>query len=153
MIRMLTEGDVGSRRFRELAAACYRESGIPSEFDPDVFVDSWLRYMRAGFVVAYGWFPTGYGGLLRGGIGGLVHPCLMSREVLGQEVFWYVEPEQRRAREAAMLLPAFEDGMREAGATVISLPVRKSMSANLPRRLERRGYSERERTFSLKLAS
>jgi len=94
------------------------------------------------------------GGRAIGMVGFMAFPFYFNFAVtVAQEVFWWVEPDQRFG-VGAQLLDAFETAGRQRGASVfIVSAVARLRSATLERFYQRRGYAPAENTFIKRFAA
>lgn len=91
-------------------------------------------------------------GVIRGMAGGLVHPLYFNHaHRTGQELFWWLSPDERDGAGAA-LLTALEDAARAAGAqswAMIALDMLRPEAIGAV--YARRGYRPSERTYIKRL--
>lgn len=80
-----------------------------------------------------------------GTISGYVSPIWFSNDIMGQEVFWYVDPEYR-GKVGTKLLNALEFNLKEKGATIINM-VHLCNGMDLTRFFYKKGYRKSEEAF------
>lgn len=87
-------------------------------------------------------------GVIRGMAGGLIHPLYFNHaHRSGQELFWWVEPDDRGGA-GAMLLDALEQRARDKGAQSWGMiALAKVRPEAVGRAYERRGYRASEHTY------
>lgn len=77
----------------------------------------------------------------------VVHPHLFNPElVVLTELLWWVAPEYRATRAAALLLHAFEETAKRIGADWVVMSLEAKSPLN-PDALEKRGYRLQERSY------
>lgn len=150
MIRDANEDDIPalldmSRRFFEI-------SGYASliRFDPPSMEETLRGLLADGrgiLMVA----ETGRG--VAGMAGGMVYPLYFSRShMTGQELFWWIDPENRGGGLGPRLLEQMEQSAREKGACSF---VMGALAAQRPERTgayyRRRGYAPMEHLYTREL--
>jgi GNAT superfamily N-acetyltransferase len=81
-------------------------------------------------------------GRVVGGIGGMIHPDLLTGRLCAVELFWYVKREHRRGLWPVRLLKGFEVWARRRGcATVAMIYMQASMPERMKGFYEQAGYS------------
>lgn len=88
-----------------IAKAFCESSGLGHPFDEDVLLDILHRYSAQGRLYA--------GAVIKadkvvGALVGILSPHFMSRDVVAQELFWYVLPEHRSGSDGIRLLKDFK---------------------------------------------
>src|SRR4029077_11292930 len=85
-----------------------------------------------------------------GVIGGVVYIDPFDKNVVAQELIWYVRPEKRSFAAAQALRVGFEDWARKQGARYVrcAAPEQKSVLANL---LKRSHYRHLEEVYEKEL--
>lgn len=117
-------------------------------------VETTLRGLIGGAVPGGLIVAEGAGCAPVGMVGFMAFPFYFNFAVaVAQEVFWWVEPDQRLG-VGGQLLDAFEEAGRARGASVfIVSAVARLRSAALERFYRRRGYAPAENTFIRKIAA
>jgi len=96
----------------EMGREFYSEGRIPGTIVPDVFVANWRSYLSAGcgriFLAEENEEIVGF-------LGALLYPDVNDGDLIGTELFWFVEKEHR-GRCGMRLFDAFEKWAIEAGA-------------------------------------
>jgi GNAT superfamily N-acetyltransferase len=140
-IRPATEADLP--RIVALGRAFYRDAWEP-EFrwsEPSIMV--LLKNMLSSGIL----FVSEQDGEVQGMIGGFLAPFPYVQEIIiGQELFWWVDPSARG--HGLDLLDTFETEARARGAWIVAMSLMEQMRGDVLSRLyERRGYRLLERSF------
>lgn len=134
---------------------CAREftSVIPDcQLDEAHYAESWRGFLNAGNGVIL-LLETAVG-QVAGGLGGIVHPDLLSGKLNAVELFWYVKPEYRGGTWPVRLLREFEVWAATRGCDqVCMIHMECSMPARLKEFYLRSGYQLIETVYRKNLNS
>lgn len=149
MIRRALPTDIF--RLMEMGQAFFKEAGWDqvAEFDPESFAYSSGQFMDHGE-----YFVAEHEGRVVGMVAAGYAVAGWNRKVLlGQEVWWYVEPAYRKGL-GKQLLEALEDAFKQKGVFLVGLSAEEGLrSEALGRLFRQRGYLPRERLFWKVLAA
>jgi hypothetical protein len=101
-----------ARRAEEFHLEFLNRPGI-YKFDPEMFLLQWIDWLHLPNYVLIGAFERG---TFIAGIGGVITCAPYSRDLMGQELFWYVCPEYRDSMAGIRVLKRFEKWVKVAGA-------------------------------------
>lgn len=84
----------------------YKEAGLPGTFIPEVFIMTWTKLLmdKVG-VILYSEKEN----KPAGAIGGIIYPDPNDGRLIAMEMFWFVHPEYRGAKNGVFLYKAFEE--------------------------------------------
>ena len=113
------------------------------EVDPDTF------YRSVEMLISDGILKVAVNSTICGGAGALVFPHYWNeKEIVAQELFWWVDENARKSSAAIRLLSEMESEAREKGAkSLIMITLDKLTPEVLERLYIRRGYRPQERAF------
>lgn len=88
-------------------------------------------------------------GKVIGSVSGIVFAFYLNDSVtVGQELFWWVDPDARKSRAGNMLHKALQDWAKERGASVFIMgSIANSSSARMAKLYANAGYVPTENTF------
>jgi len=118
---------------------------------PDVDAASLQATLR--MLMDSGILKVAVNGSVCGVAGAVLFPYYWNvRELVAQELFWYVDIDHRGGRAALMLLDAMERSARERGARKLMMLCLDELNPDGVERLYlRRGYKPQERTYAKEL--
>ena len=92
---------------------------IPTcEFNEEFYLAQWRRFMASGVGGIFLLVDDGNTQVF-GGIGGIIHPDLLTGKLTAVELFWYVKPEYRSG--GVRLLKTFEEWAKSRDCKVIAM--------------------------------
>lgn len=106
MISALKSTEVYNQDLLYLGKLFYEESKLPGCFNGEHFAKTWAFLIEKGIGAI--WVAT-VGETIIGAIGGLVHPDICSGDIVAQEAFWFIHPEQRGGTHAFRLYYKLEE--------------------------------------------
>lgn len=110
-----------------IAKAFCESSGIGRTFDKGVLLDVLHRYSAQGRLYACAFIKDEK---VVGALVGILSPHFMSRDVVAQELFWYVLTEQRGGIEGLRLLRDFKAWSKEKKASLFVMATFHQEGAN-----------------------
>lgn len=135
MIRPATKNDLAI--VADMGREFYSEGRIPGTIVPDVFIANWQKYIEAGFGRI---FLAEEEGEVVGFLGGLLYPDPNDGDLVGSEMFWFVQSEHRGSC-GMRLLSAFEKWAISTGAKRLVMGHLSTLAPEKLKKLyERLGY-------------
>jgi GNAT superfamily N-acetyltransferase len=131
---------------REAAHEFFEESQLPGKLDYDHWIERWNELYNAGVgtIMAY----IGANQEVRGIMGALCTRCMMTGDMEGCELFWYVRQPYRGTPAGIRLLMEFERWAKERQAVRVKMIHLMSINAETLMELYKRfGYTPLERAY------
>src|SRR4029077_3329717 len=145
MIRVLTLDEM--KTDFQLGGACYRELQFGRPLDVDHMLVLWSHFYatKTGVVLVYEKDDEKVGV-----IGGVVYIDPFDKNLVSQELLWYVRPERRSFQVAQALRVGFEEWSRKQGARYVRCAV-PDQKAPLAKLLVRERYRHLEAVYEKEL--
>ena len=145
MVRLLTIQDLPIAA--QLGPQFYAEGKLPGKFVPEIFATKWTELIELGMGFILGLFD---GHKLQGCFGAIVAEDLNDGELRANELFWFVNEDDRG--HGLCLFNAYEKEAIRRGAKWISMIHLKGLHPEgLSRLYERRGYRAVETAYHKEL--
>lgn len=136
---------------RDAAVEFFFESQLPGKLDFEYWVKRWVNVYDLGIGTMMA--DTNDLGTIRGIMGAVCVPCMMTGELECHEAFWFVREQYRGSTAGIALLKAFERWGRDRGAKRAKMVHLESLT---PEKLEKlyikMGYSLLQRAYSKELS-
>lgn len=146
MIRLLTIQELPMAA--QLGPQFYAEGKLPGRFVPEIWARKWTELMELGMGFIFGMFD---GPKLEGCFGAIVAEDLNDGELRANELFWFVNEDERG--HGLRLFNAYEAEAERRGAKWISMIHLNGLHpVGLSRLYERRGYRAVETAYYKEVA-
>lgn len=149
MIRRITEVDhEAGEAITRLGRQFYQQSGMPGEFQSEMFVDFWRGAIASG--IASQWVSLTDDKIV-GTIGMLMIMSPFTGEIVAEETFWFVESDHRGTAGVRLFAEA-EAWAKALGCNTMKVGYLNSLGAEkLHAFYERRGFTVLQTQFMKKL--